>query len=178
MSLIGPGTADAAVEKHYGESLAALPLLDPAASTLVDIGSGAGFPGFVLASARAAGRLQVTLVESRERKWSFLKKVALETGISATCLLGVVDRSVPAGFPARVDCVTIRAVKLPVRAWRAIVPRLSEGGRVLVWAGHEEPSIPSIFRVGRSVRLPGSPSNRVLELELARPLEAAVKNPR
>ena len=54
-SLVGPGTIDEAVETHYGESLAALPLLgDAEGKTIVDIGSGAGFPGFVLAAARPA----------------------------------------------------------------------------------------------------------------------------
>ena len=62
ISLVGPGTADEVVERHYGEALAALPLLGDAAS-LLDVGSGAGFPGFVLAAARPA--LEVTLVEAQ-----------------------------------------------------------------------------------------------------------------
>ena len=41
---------------------------------LVDLGSGAGFPGLVLAAARPD--LHVTLVETRERKWSFLLAAA------------------------------------------------------------------------------------------------------
>ena len=48
------------VERHYGESLAALPLA-PAEGRLVDLGSGAGFPGWVLAAARPG--LEVTLVD-------------------------------------------------------------------------------------------------------------------
>jgi 16S rRNA (guanine527-N7)-methyltransferase len=166
VSLVGPGTLDDAIEVHYGESLAALPILRSAAKgTLVDVGSGAGFPGFVLAAARPD--LAVTLVESRERKWSFLKASALESGVDVECLLGTVDRSLPAGFPARVEWVTLRALKLPARAWQTIASRLSNDGRVLVWAGREDPAIPEVLRIRSSVPLPGSRWKRILELEPA-----------
>lgn len=90
LSLVGPGTADEMVTRHYGEALAALPLLDTQqpddlfladsqstgstrarARSLVDVGSGAGFPGFVLAV--ASPELNVVLTEARSRKWSFLR---------------------------------------------------------------------------------------------------------
>ncbi len=163
-SLVGPGTIDGAVETHYGESLAALPLLrDAEGKTIVDIGSGAGFPGFVLAAARPGARL--VLVEARERKWSFLKAVALETALSIECVLGTLDRSLPKGFPPRVDCVTLRALKLSPRAWQTLSHTLVEGSRVLIWAGREEPPIPPTLRIRRSLALPGSHSKRIVELE-------------
>jgi 16S rRNA G527 N7-methylase RsmG len=166
ISLVGPGTVDNAIEVHYGESLAALPLLPPSAEqTLVDVGSGAGFPGLVLAAARPL--MRVILVEARERKWSFLKVVALESGIRAECVLGTLDRSLPAGFPARIDCATLRALKLPARAWRALAATLSEEGRVLVWAGQEDPTIPAELRIRRSVPQAGTRWKRILELERA-----------
>lgn len=166
VSLVGPGTLETAVETHYGEALCALPLLrPPAASSLVDVGSGAGFPGFVLAAARPS--LRVTLVEARERKWSFLKAATLEAGISADCVLGTVDRVAPAGFPERMDRLTMRALKLPARAWQTLMSRLAEDGRVLLWAGREEPAIPAALRVRCSTALPGSLSKRILELERA-----------
>lgn len=163
-SLIGPGTIEDLVEVHYGESLAALPLLGRLeGETLVDVGSGAGFPGVVLAAARPRARL--VLVEAKQRKWSFLKAVALETGLRFECLLGSLDRCLPKGFPARVDYVTLRALKLPARGWRALLPSLAEGARILVWAGREDPEIPSTLRIGCSVGLPGTRWKRILELE-------------
>ncbi len=66
VSLVGPGTVDEVVERHYGESLAAIPLLDPKWEVVVDIGSGAGFPGLVLAAVNPA--LEVVLVESRKQE--------------------------------------------------------------------------------------------------------------
>src|ERR1700686_4562734 len=70
LGLIGPGTADEVLVRHYGEALAALPLIPEATGRAIDLGSGAGFPGLVLAAARPL--LAMTLVEVRERKWSFL----------------------------------------------------------------------------------------------------------
>src|SRR5438132_9440850 len=69
LALVGPGTAREVVARHFGESLAAVPHLPAAAGRLVDVGSGAGFPGLVLAAARPSWT--VTLVEARERKWAF-----------------------------------------------------------------------------------------------------------
>jgi 16S rRNA (guanine527-N7)-methyltransferase len=165
--LVGPGTLDTALDVHYGECLAALPLL-PATdgeSALVDVGSGAGFPGFVLAAARPG--LRVTLVESRERKWSFLKAAALESGVRIDCLLGTVDRSLPPGLPERIDVVTLRALRLPARAWQALASRLSDNARVLVWAGREDPEVPSWLRAQRQLGQPGSQWKRILELQRA-----------
>ena len=80
LALIGPGTATEVLQRHFGEALAALPLLPEAEGRLVDIGSGAGFPGLVLAAARPAW--QVTLVESRERKCAFLQSAARRASLS------------------------------------------------------------------------------------------------
>src|SRR5215208_6790367 len=66
LSLIGPGTLGEILERHYGESLAALPLIPELARhglSALDVGSGAGFPGLVLAAARPA--MEMTLVEAR-----------------------------------------------------------------------------------------------------------------
>ncbi len=56
-NLIGPGTAREILARHYGESLAALPLVPAGAGIArvgLDLGSGAGFPGLVLAAARGS----------------------------------------------------------------------------------------------------------------------------
>src|SRR5436305_9882176 len=74
LSLIGPGTAGEIVARHYGEALAALPLIPPDARSGLDIGSGAGFPGLVLAAARPG--LGMTLVEARDRQWALLLAAA------------------------------------------------------------------------------------------------------
>ena len=167
VSLVGPGTLADAIEVHYGEALAALGLIPPfARGCLLDVGTGAGFPGFVLAAVRP--ELRVFLVEAHERKWAFLKAAVLAGGVAAECVHGAIDRSLPAGLPERLDWVTIRALKLPARGWETLTRRLAEDGRVLVWAGREDPVIPlALLRRKRAIPLPGSRWKRILELERA-----------
>jgi len=66
INLAKPGGGD---ERHFGDSLALLPYVDEDA---MDVGSGAGFPGMVLAIAGAPVR---ALVESDGRKCVFLEEV-------------------------------------------------------------------------------------------------------
>src|SRR5258708_35932431 len=84
LGLIGRGTVDEVLVRHYGEALGALPLIPPATRRAVDLGSGAGFPGLVLAAARPD--LEMTLVEARERKWSFLVAAARKACVPCPCL--------------------------------------------------------------------------------------------
>ena len=72
-NLTGLKTDRDIVIKHFLDSLAVLPWLDGAAS-LVDLGSGGGFPGMVLKL--ALPQLALTLVEARERKAAFLEYLA------------------------------------------------------------------------------------------------------
>ena len=75
VNLIAKGAGDAEIlEKHFLDSLTLLPLLDGEKPHLLDIGSGAGFPGLVCKAVRPD--LQVTLVEPRLKRVSFLRHVA------------------------------------------------------------------------------------------------------
>ncbi|WP_136796536.1 16S rRNA (guanine(527)-N(7))-methyltransferase RsmG [Desulfosediminicola ganghwensis] len=75
VNLIAKGaTYEEIVENHFIDSLTLLPLLEGGDVHLLDVGSGAGFPGLVLKAARPEMRL--TLVEPRLKRISFLKHVA------------------------------------------------------------------------------------------------------
>ncbi len=161
VSLIGPGTAGDVLRRHYGESLAALPLIGPGDRRLVDVGSGAGFPGLVLAAARPA--LDVTLLEPRERKWLFLKTAARRGGLSCRCLNARVGRSLPAELPAGLDLVTCRALALSPELF-GLFHRHSPRARFLIWYGEGRPELPESFAVRREVPLAGSRSRRILEI--------------
>lgn len=164
LSLIGPGTTDEAVERHYGESLAGRALLGTRDRTLVDVGSGAGFPGVPLAA--ALPDLEVWLVEPRSRKWAFLRSATAAAGLSCRCLDARVGRELPPAFPSAIDVVTVRALSLDAEAWSVLRPRLSRRGRVLVWGGSDPPAELAGWKVGRSVRLPGR-QRWILELKAA-----------
>jgi len=165
LSLIGPGTAADFIPRHYGESLAALPFV-PADGELVDLGSGAGFPGLVIAAARP--RLAVTLVEARERKWSFLQAAARRAALPCRCLNVRVGAPLPAGFPACIDRVTARALKLDSQVLEALAERLRPSGRILLWVGDELPILPPALSMAGAARLPDSARRRIVELEPSR----------
>lgn len=163
LSLVGPGTLGEILERHYGESLAALPLIpDRPGLVALDIGSGAGFPGLVLAAARPG--MEVTLAEARERKWAFLSAAARKASLPCRCLNVRVEIPLPAGLPAKLDVVTARALKLESEVLGALAERLGPEGRVLLWVGEDDPPWPPSLEPGRVVRIPGSRSRRILEL--------------
>jgi 16S rRNA (guanine527-N7)-methyltransferase len=140
LSLVGPGTAREVVERHYGESLAALPWIAPG-SRLLDVGSGAGFPGFVLAAAEPS--LEAVLVEARERKWAFLEAARRAAALRCACLNATVGAAAHGALPAVVDVVTARAVKLPPALLDELARRLAPGGSILLWSGATVPVLPS-----------------------------------
>jgi 16S rRNA (guanine527-N7)-methyltransferase len=172
LSLIGPGTADEVVARHFGESLAALPLLLKGVRKVVDVGSGAGFPGLVLAAARPG--LDVTLVEARERKWSFLQAAARKASLPCRCLNARVQFPLPAGLPESIDVLTARALKLPPEILGALARRMGPEGRFLLWVGEKDPEIPPDLSPVDSVKLEGSERRRILCL---RPLPTESREP-
>ena len=177
LSLIGPGSAAEIMARHYGESLAALPSL-PATASVLDAGSGGGFPGFVLAAARPG--LDVTLMEPKERKWSFLKTVIRKVrsaGISLSCraLDARVDSPLPAvpALPEKIDIVTSRALSLGPEKLTALVQKYP-GVRFLLWVSDPEGtalqtidsrSVPAAYRVAGRVHLHGSRHRFIVDLK-------------
>jgi 16S rRNA (guanine527-N7)-methyltransferase len=164
-NLIGPGTAGEILARHYGESLAALPLLPPGARRGLDLGSGAGFPGLVLAAARPG--LEMALAEARERKWAFLSSAARKAALPCRCLNVRVQVPLPAGLPESIDVITSRALRLDTETWRALASRLDVDGRVLLWAGELDPDVSPDLAPCGSVSLAGSEKRRILALRRA-----------
>ena len=75
INLVGPQTLGDIWRRHFLDSAQVWQYLPDRAETLIDIGSGAGFPGLVLALLlRERGGPQVTLVESDQRKAVFLRE--------------------------------------------------------------------------------------------------------
>ena len=76
INLVSPNTLDNAWQRHVEDSLQLADLIPPGA-IIFDLGSGAGFPGLVLAMVRPD--LDVTLIESDTKKCTFLSTVSRET---------------------------------------------------------------------------------------------------
>ncbi len=80
INLVGDArSAEEVWRRHVGDSLQLLPLLPPEPTPLLDIGSGAGFPGLVLA---AATGWETRLVESDKRKAAFLAHASARLGLT------------------------------------------------------------------------------------------------
>ena len=108
-NLVGPRTLDQVWTRHVADSAQ---LIDHAPDALrwVDLGSGAGFPGLVLAILlRERQGSQVHLVESNARKCAFLRHAARVAGVDARVHEGRLERVVDR-LAGEVDVVTARAL--------------------------------------------------------------------
>ena len=117
--------AETLVQRQVGESVFASRFLAPGLSVL-DFGSGAGFPGIPLAL--AVPGLRVTLAESQGKKASFLREVVRTLSLDAEVFSGRVE-ALPA---ARVfDAVVMRAVDHSAAMLPVAGPRVVPGGSLL-----------------------------------------------
>jgi 16S rRNA (guanine527-N7)-methyltransferase len=161
IDLIGPGAAAELFERHYVESLAALPWLPEGPFRLVDLGSGAGFPGLILAAARPDA--EAWLVEPRERRAAFLASAARKAGLGAQVVAARVGTGSAPDLPERIAVVTLRALRLDPPIVGALAPRFAPGAALLVWSGAVAPELPGSFEPTRTVRLPASRSRHLRE---------------
>ena len=111
-------------------SAALLPFL-PKRGTVIDVVSGAGLPGLVIAAARPD--LEVTLVEPMERRCEWLAEAAEEIGLDNVSI--VRDRSENIGKKIRADVVTARAVAAMPKLLRLASKMIAPGGRLLALKG-------------------------------------------
>ncbi len=110
------------VRRHFGESLFVAANL-PTCATLLDLGSGAGFPGLPIQLALPA--LRVTLAESQNKKASFLREAVRTLGLSTEVWGDRVERLPESRL---FDVVTLRAVDNPSVALELARLRRVEGG--------------------------------------------------
>lgn len=105
INLVSSTTLSSVENRHFLDSAQILPHIPPTCQTLVDLGSGAGFPGLVLAMLRP--EISVHLVESDQKKCAFLETVSRETRTPVTVHCARIE-SLAGDFP--VDVVTARAL--------------------------------------------------------------------
>ena len=108
-NLIAPSTLPQLWTRHISDSLQLLTLA-PDAKRWIDLGSGGGFPGVVLACAMAeVPGASVHLVERNAKKAAFLREALRVTGAPGHVVLGDIGDNVDS-FVGKVDCVTARAL--------------------------------------------------------------------
>lgn len=104
LSLVSPATLKVVWTRHFLDSAQLLRLIPEPGAPVIDIGTGAGFPGLVLA---IMGLTQIHLVEHNMRKVAFLKTVAAELELPVT----IHAMKVEALRPFAAGAVTARALK-------------------------------------------------------------------
>lgn len=130
-TVVEPG---AFVERHLGESFEGAALLPPdVEGSLLDLGSGNGYPGLAVAAARP--RLSAVLVEASAKKARFLREVARESFPGVAFVEGQIQRAPDLEGLGAFHAIVTRALG----GWERVLPRLepalSPEGRVLLWAG-------------------------------------------
>ena len=129
MNLTAITTEDEAVRLHFLDCAAVLPHLPSGSCRLLDIGSGAGFPGLVLKLLRP--ELSVTLLDSQQKRVRFLEEVCGILGLSDVRCIAVRAEEAPDEMREQYDAVTSRAVsRLNILAELSI-PFVTVGGRFL-----------------------------------------------
>jgi len=173
--LVGPKEGDRIWDRHIANCIPVTTLLSNPSigASLLDIGSGAGLPGIVIALARPD--LKVTLLEPLQRRIDFLEEVVAELGIEIT-----VKRGRAESFKGGFNYVTARAVaplpKLATVSWHLVMG----GGSLLAMKGESAATeleaakveAPKIFKkVAKAeiheIQLGELPLARVIELKKA-----------
>jgi 16S rRNA (guanine527-N7)-methyltransferase len=138
------------VRRHFGESLFAGARLGECA-TLLDFGSGAGFPGVPIQLLRPD--VEVTLAESRSKKAAFLHEVVRALELRCEVWSGRVE-AMP--VERRFDVVAMRAVDDMAAALVEAARRAKERVMVLGTAGSPIAERLEGFGVGEAIALPGA----------------------
>ncbi len=149
-----PRKPEEIVRRHFAESIFAAQQIPKHVKTLLDFGSGAGFPGIPIAICRP--KIGVTLAESQGKKAAFLREAVRTLGLNAEVWAGRVEEMAN----ERVfDAVTLRAVDKMGAACKAAVNRLAMGGWMAVFTTLKtEGSLEKLkgIRWEAAVAIPGS----------------------
>ena len=119
--------------RHIFDSLQYAPVISPK-DQIVDIGSGAGFPGIPLKIIYP--ELVATLIESQRKRCSFLETVIFELGLKATKVIN--DRAEKISPERLVEAVIFRGVSDIKSCLELAIPFLGREGKVVLKKGVEE----------------------------------------
>ncbi|MDX2157820.1 MAG: 16S rRNA (guanine(527)-N(7))-methyltransferase RsmG [Hyphomicrobiaceae bacterium] len=147
INLVAPATLNDVWHRHIADSAQLLKLAPADARTWIDLGSGAGFPGLVVAILLAddpARELRVTLVESDQRKCAFLaevvRKAGLGPGLSVDILCARIEAAATRARLATGDVVSARALAPLGRLLELASPLLGSGSTGLFPKGRSAES--------------------------------------
>ena len=165
LNLVGPNTIPHLWQRHFADSAQLIPLVPPGQSW-IDIGTGAGFPGMVIAAMDAGA---VVLVESIQKKIRFLEAVRDSLGLqhNVTIICGRAE-DVPV-MPSAV--ATARAVAPLTRLIPWATRHLRRGGVMLFpkgrnWAAEVAEARKSFALDLRAIPSKTDPEARILQIQM------------
>jgi len=144
--------------RHFLDSLAAAAFF-PFGAKVVDVGSGAGFPGLVIALARPD--LQITLIEKRRKRAHFLWHIRRELG---TENVDIKAKRAEYLSERAFDAATGRAAAKPREFADLVSPKVKIGGTVFCWLAPQDVETLPAERIEGIFRytLPGEDKERAL----------------
>ncbi len=160
MNLTSVRDEDGILSRHFVESIACARALPAGIATLLDFGSGAGFPGIPIAICRP--EIAVTLAESQGKKAAFLQEAVRVLGLPVTVFTARAEEMGKDSF----DCITLRAVDRMPTAVKAAAGLVRPGGWLALLSTRSELDIlktaaGNAFSWHEIIPLPGS-NDRIL----------------
>jgi len=174
INLIGPGEGRHLWRRHVLDSLQLVEQISFEETSVADLGSGAGFPGLILACALAERPgVRVTLVEKSPRKSEFLRATARELGLPA----GILTIRIEDAPGTRFDVVTARALAPLSKLLGYADAWLKPSGKALLMKGRDTVAELAEAREAWTFDLStldslSSPEGRVLKVSSLRPRRA------
>lgn len=110
INLVAPKTVPEVWTRHVADSLQVAALIPPDARIVVDLGSGGGFPGLVIAAVlKDRDGAEIHLIESDQRKSAFLREAARAMAVRAKVHNARIESAL-SDWPPGADVVTARAL--------------------------------------------------------------------
>lgn len=130
INLIAPGSVKHLWSRHFLDSWQLMDLASGQAGDWIDLGSGGGFPGLVVAACQT---LPVTLIESDQRKCIFLRETARKMGVDVT----VLNRRIEGVESASAGIISARALAALPRLFELAHPFCTPSTRLLLLKGQD-----------------------------------------
>jgi 16S rRNA (guanine527-N7)-methyltransferase len=138
INLVAPSTLDDVWHRHFADSAQLVPLAPADAKIWVDVGSGAGFPGLVVAIMLAEkGECRVSLVESDSRKAAFLGEVARKTGVAVEIVAQRIEKIATQDKFGPIDVLSARALAPLDKLLGLVAPMFSATTTALLLKGRD-----------------------------------------
>jgi len=159
MNLTAVLEPDEAVDRHFLDCIAPVAKgLLPEGIKIVDVGTGAGFPGLPLLIARPD--IKITLVDALNKRLNFIRSVLDELGLEAEIVhLRAEDFSRKPEYREQYDMAVARAVASVSPLMEYLLPCVKRGGAAMCWKGPDivqeaDAARKAIFLLGGKARQP------------------------